>query len=64
MFRRRATLFLIAVAMVLIGGKLFLYPFHNEPLWTEWLLAPILLFLGILLAIVGAAIHFFRETLR
>jgi len=58
MFWRRDTLLLIGVAAVAIGGWLFLHPYQDEPLWTEWLLAPILAFLGLVFAIVGLTIHF------
>ena len=61
MFRRRDTLLLIGVATVAIGGWLFLHPFQDEPLWTEWLLAPVLVFLGLLSAIVGVTISFNGE---
>ena len=62
MIKRRDTLLLIGVVMLGIGGVLFFIPFHNEPLWTVWLLGPILFYLGGPIAIVGAAIHFFGET--
>src|ERR1035441_8023491 len=64
MLRRRDTLLLIGAVMVAIGGALFFNPFHNEPLWTEWLLGPILSYLGGPLASLGAAIHFFGETVN
>jgi len=62
MFSRRDVLFLIGVATIAIGCWLFLHPYQDEPLWTEWLLAPVLVFLGLLSAIVGATIHFYGET--
>ena len=62
MLRRRDTLLLIGAVMVAIGGALFFIPFHNKPIWTEWLLGPILFYFGGPVAIVGAAIHFFGET--
>ena len=62
MLRRRDTLLLIGVAMVAMGGALFFYPFHNEPIWIEWLIGPILFYLGGPVTIVGAAIHFFGGT--
>jgi hypothetical protein len=62
MFRRRDMLILIGVATAAIGGWLFLYPYQDEPLWTEWLLAPVLVFLGFMVAMVGATIRFFGET--
>jgi len=62
MFRRQDTLILIGVATLAMGGWLFLHPYQNEPLWTEWLLAPVLVFLGLMVAIAGATIRFFGET--
>ena len=62
MLRRRDTLLLIGVVMVAIGGTLLFIRFDNESLLTQWLLGPILIYLGGPVAIVGAAIHFFGET--
>ena len=59
MLTRRDTLLLIGATMIAIGGVLYFNPFQNEPWWVEWLLASILVYLGLPLAIVGAAIHFF-----
>ena len=52
---------LLNVGLVLfaIGFVLFLNFFHNEPLWVEWLLGPVLMYLGLPMAMVGVAIHFF-----
>jgi len=61
MFRRRDTLLLIGAATGAIGGWLFLHPYQDEPLWTEWLLAPVLVFLGLMLAVVAVTIYFFGE---
>lgn len=57
--RRRDMLLLVGAIMIAIGGTLYFNPFQNEPWWAEWLLASILVYLGLPLAIVGAAIHFF-----
>jgi uncharacterized membrane protein HdeD (DUF308 family) len=59
MLTRRDTLLLIGAIMIALGGVLYFNPFQNEPWWAEWLLASILVYLGLALAIVGAAIHFF-----
>ena len=59
MLRRRDTLLLVGAIMIALGGILYFNPFQNEPWWAEWLLASILVYLGLPLAIVGAAIHFF-----
>jgi hypothetical protein len=62
MFWRRDTLILIGAATLAIGGWLFLYPYQDEPLWTEWLLVPVLVFLGLMVTIVGATLRLFGET--
>ena len=62
MFNRQNTLLLIGVAAIAIGGWLFLHPYQDEPLWTEWLLAPVLVFLGLVFGIVALTIHNFGET--
>jgi hypothetical protein len=59
MLRRRDTLLLVGAIMIALGGILYFNPLQNEPWWAEWLLASILVYLGLPLAIVGAAIHFF-----
>jgi hypothetical protein len=59
MLRRRDTLLLVGAIMIALGGILYFNPFQNEPWWVEWLLASILVYVGLPLAIVGAAIHFF-----
>jgi hypothetical protein len=64
MLRRRDTLLLVGAIMIALGGILYFNPFHNEPWWAEWLLASILVYLGLPLAIVGAAIHFFSGDAR
>lgn len=65
MLRRQHTLLLIGAALVVLGGALFLNLFHNGPLWTEWLLGPLAVFGGVLLAIAGTALHrYSREPAR
>ena len=59
MLRRRDLLLLVGAVMVAIGGALYFNPFNNEPMWAEWVLSSILVYVGLPLAIVGAAIHFF-----
>ena len=59
MLRRRDMLLLIGAIMVAVGGVLYFNLFHNEPWWAEWLLSSILVYVGLPVVIVGAAIHFF-----
>ena len=61
MLRRRDTLLLIGVVLVAVGCTLLFIRFDNEPFWIEWLLGPVLIYLGGPVTIVGAAIHFFAE---
>lgn len=62
MFTRQSIVLVIGAATTAIGGWLFLHPYQGEPLWAEWLLAPILVFLGLLMVIIGTSIYFFVET--
>jgi hypothetical protein len=51
-------LFKIGLVSSALGFLVFLNPLHNEPLWAEWLLGPILIYVGLPLAMVGAAVYF------
>ena len=62
MFTRQSVVLVIGAATAAIGGWLFLHPYQGEPLWAEWLLAPVLVLLGLLMAIIGTSICFFVET--
>ena len=57
MLKRHDMLLLIGAAVILLGGALFLNLLPGEPLWAEWLLGPIVAFLGSVLAIVGVALR-------
>ena len=57
MSRHKDNLLAIGVVMVAAGGFLLANPFRNEPLWTQWLVGPMLFYLGLPLAIVGAVVH-------
>jgi len=48
----------IGVGMAIVGCILIANLFKNEPLWIQWILGFALFYLGIPVAIVGAAIHF------
>jgi hypothetical protein len=52
---------LIGAITVTIGGGLFLNLTHNEPLWAEWFLGPALVYVGLPIAIIGIALHFYRS---
>jgi hypothetical protein len=62
MLTRRDTLFLIGAATVVTGGALFLNPIHIEPLWAEWFVGPALVYVGLPIAIIGIAIHFYTAN--
>ena len=48
----------IGLASTTIGFLVFSNPLHNEPMWAEWLIGPALIYLGLPIAMVGAAIFF------
>jgi len=52
----------IGLVLLAVGCVLFFNPFWHEPMWAEWLLGPVLMYVGLPLAMVGAAIHFFRAS--
>ncbi len=58
MAKRRSLMLKIGVSMAFIGCVLIANPFRNEPLWVQWMLGFPLFYIGLPLAIVGAAIHF------
>ena len=65
MQRQYVTLLLSGTGLVILGGALFLNLFGNEPLWTEWLLAPFVVCAGLVMAIVGITLHCYsRESER
>jgi hypothetical protein len=64
MLTRRDTVLLIGAITVIIGGGLFLNLMHNEPLWAEWFLGPALVYVGLPIAIIGIAVHFYRASER
>ena len=59
MFSRKNVLLVVGVILATIGCALLFSPVDGEPMWARWLLAPIFLYFGIPLAILGAAIRFF-----
>lgn len=57
MLRRYNLLLFIGVAVFVLGGAIFLNLFPGEPMWAEWLLGPIVAFVGIVSAIVAVALR-------
>jgi hypothetical protein len=56
--KTRSTLLMIGMALAAMGSILIIKPFEHEPLWAQWLLGSALFYVGLPLAIVGAAIYF------
>ncbi len=61
MFSRKNVLLLVGVFVAAIGCVLLFSPIDAEPMWARWLLAPIFLYFGIPLAMLGAAIRLFAR---
>jgi hypothetical protein len=51
----------VGLLLLFIGSLIYFHPFHTQPWWMEWFVGPVLFYLGLPLAIVGTAIHVFRE---
>ncbi len=62
MRNNRNLLLKIGLISSLLGFLVFLNPLHNEPMWAQWLFGPVLIYLGLPIAMVGAAIHFLGNT--
>ncbi len=62
MAKRHRRLLEIGVGILIIGAVLFFNPFRNEPLWAEWLIGPVLVYLGLPISMVGAAIYFLGSS--
>lgn len=58
MAKQKSMMLKIGVAMAIAGCLLIAKVFANEPLWLQWVVGFGLFYLGIPIAIVGAAIHF------
>jgi len=59
MFTRKDILLKASLLLLVTGCLIHFHPFHAEPVWMEWLVGPILIFLGLPMAMVGMAVHFF-----
>jgi hypothetical protein len=59
MLRGKDILLKAGLLLLAIGSLIFFHPFHSEPMWMEWIVGPILFYLGLPLAILGIAIRVF-----
>jgi len=57
MLKRQDACLLLGVVAVILGGALFFNFSGNEPLWVEWLLGPLVVAVGLVVAIVGVALR-------
>ena len=55
---KRSILLIIGLALAAIGCVLIANPFEHEPVWAQWGLGFALFYLGLPLAMLGAAIYF------
>ena len=62
MFRHQNKLLNFGLVLFVMGFILLLNFTHSEPLWMEWLLGPVLIYLGLPMAMVGMAIQFFGTS--
>ncbi len=62
MAKRNSLLLEAALLVLAFGFVLFLNPFHNEPLWAQWLIGPVMIYLALPVSMVAAAVHFFRPS--
>lgn len=58
MAKQKSLMLKIGVPMAVAGCILIAKPFANEPLWLQWIVGFALFYVGIPIAIVGAAIYF------
>ena len=62
MFQRRNALLLVGAPVLVLGSVLFFDVFPGEPWWAEWLLGPILFYIGGPFTIVGVALYLFGSA--
>ena len=58
MSKHRPLMLQIGIGMAILGAILIVAPVRNEPLWVQWILGFGLFYVGLPVAIVGAAVHF------
>jgi len=61
MAKRHPVLLEAGIVVLIVGSWLFLDPFHNEPLWAQWLVGPVMIYLALPVCMVAAAAYFFRR---
>ncbi len=54
----RSLMLTIGIVLAVVGSILIVKPLGNEPLWVQWILGFAFFYLGVPIALVGAAIHF------
>jgi len=59
--QRHPVLLEAGILVLIVGFGLFLNPFHNEPLWAQWLVGPVMIYLALPVCMVAAAAYFFRQ---
>ena len=59
--QRHPILLEAGILILIVGFGLFLNPFHNEPLWAQWLVAPVMIYLALPVSMVAAAAYLFRR---
>lgn len=58
MAKPKSLMLKIGVGLAVVGCVLISKPFAQEPLWVQWMLGFPLFYIGVPLAMVGAALHF------
>jgi hypothetical protein len=62
MAKRNPVLLEAGILLLIIGFGLFLNPFHNEPLWAQWLIGPVMIYLALPVSMVAAATYFLGHS--
>ena len=62
MTKPRSTLLMVGMVLAAIGIILIIKPFEQEPLWLQWVVGSACFYVGVPLAIVGAAVYFIGDT--
>lgn len=57
MFKGKNGLLKAGLLLLAVGSVIFFHPFHTQPMWMEWIVGPVLFYLGLPLAILGIVVH-------